>query len=347
MRRRLAILLTPLLLLAMLPASVAASPAAAARAEHDRIVAFWTPARMASAQPRDITFDAVRGFRVTGERMVPRAATDPVRTLSSGGSYGGGGNIATAEGKVFFVMGAFLYKCSATPVVDSRTGYALVLTAGHCAFDKGKFATNWVFIPNYDAQPSDYNNCAGTISGCWTAKALFVHKNFASQKRFNNTAVTHDWAFALLNPGGFSNQQLQLDAVTGGAYGISFTSPGFGTELAAYGYPAAAPYSGTDLSFCQGRIGTDPGTSNMTWSMACNMTGGSSGGGWLDGDWKNFPAFPSGGTTGTGGARLRSLNSYGYSGVPNMYGPMFNTRTQVTYNAANGTATTNTIVSGG
>jgi hypothetical protein len=70
--------------------------------------------------------------------------------------------------------------------------------------------------------------------------------------------------------------------------------------------------------------------------MACNMTGGSSGGGWLDGDFTSF-----------GGADLRSLNSYGYTGVENMYGPKFNSKTQAVYNAANGSLTTNQIVSGG
>jgi len=63
------------------------------------------------------------------------------------------------------------------------------------------------------------------------------------------------------------------------------------------------------------------------------MTGGSSGGPWLS----SFNA--STGDTGT----IQSLNSYGYSGQSNMYGPIFNATTTTTYNAANG-ATTNTIV---
>jgi hypothetical protein len=66
------------------------------------------------------------------------------------------------------------------------------------------------------------------------------------------------------------------------------------------------------------------------------MTGGSSGGGWLTGDPTTY------------GAVLRSLNSYGYTGEANMYGPKFNTRTQAVYNAAaSGSITTNTVVSGG
>ncbi len=54
------------------------------------------------------------------------------------------------------------------------------------------------------------------------------------------------------------------------------------------------------------------------------MTGGSSGGGWLEGINE---------ANGSGGV-LSSLNSYGYSGVKKMYGPKFNSNTQATYNAA-------------
>ena len=51
--------------------------------------------------------------------------------------------------------------------------------------------------------------------------------------------------------------------------------------------------------------------------MACNMTGGSSGGPWL------------GDTTepGTTEGAVASLNSYGYSGQAFMYGPKFTTET--------------------
>ena len=65
------------------------------------------------------------------------------------------------------------------------------------------------------------------------------------------------------------------------------------------------------------------------------MTGGSSGRPWLSG-------FNE--TTGSG--TLSSLNSYGYNGIKNMYGPMFNTDTSNVYGAADGSsgATANTIV---
>ncbi len=63
MRQRIALLVAPLLLLAMLPGAVAAAPHRDAKAEHRAaVIAYWTPARMKAAKPLDITFDAVRGF---------------------------------------------------------------------------------------------------------------------------------------------------------------------------------------------------------------------------------------------------------------------------------------------
>ncbi|MEX2133171.1 MAG: hypothetical protein WEB67_03430 [Acidimicrobiia bacterium] len=62
------------------------------------------------------------------------------------------------------------------------------------------------------------------------------------------------------------------------------------------------------------------------------MTGGSSGGPW-------FGPFDN--ATGTG--TQMSVNSYGYSGVKSMFGPMFNSNTQATWNRAL-TTTTNAVV---
>src|SRR4029079_15969578 len=38
--------------------------AARAAAEHQRIVAFWTPERMRAAGSRDVRFDSVRGYHI-------------------------------------------------------------------------------------------------------------------------------------------------------------------------------------------------------------------------------------------------------------------------------------------
>ena len=64
--------------------------------------------------------------------------------------------VTRATGKVYFEMGGGDWICSGAVATDSRTGYSLVLTAGHCAVDAdtGEFATNWMFIPAFDVSPT-------------------------------------------------------------------------------------------------------------------------------------------------------------------------------------------------
>jgi hypothetical protein len=185
-----------------------------------------------------------------------------------------------------------------------------------------------MFIPAFDLAPT--YTCASTYFGCWTAKALVVRQEFRHAGGFNNQAVTHDWAFAVVAGGGKqATSNLQLDATVGGSLALDATAAANGTVLTALGYPAAGRYRGSDLTYCQGPIGRDPGTANKTYSMACDMTGGSSGGPWVFNASAGY------------GAKLRSLNSYGYSGVKNMYGPIFNQETADTWTTADGATSGN------
>lgn len=331
MRSRLALLVIPGLLLAMLPGSVSAAPGAsaadaAAARERARVMAYWTPQRMANATPRDFVFDPVRGYT---------PAAKPPGTGGPGGGGGGGGGGTTVvtgasytntsaavyriTGRVLFTIGGGDYICSGAAVNDTSASTSIVLTAGHCTMenDGSTWATNWMFIPEFDAAPS--YSCGATKHGCWVATALYGDGEFLHAGGFNTEAVAHDWAFAVVGPGG-RNGTTQLDSL--GAFGIQFSGPAKGTTLAAFGYPAAGKYKGRDLVYCQGPIGEDALSDNRTWSMGCDMTGGSSGGPWLSGDVR------------TTGAVLRSLNSYGYSGIRNMYGPKFDADTEAAYEAA-------------
>jgi hypothetical protein len=303
-----------------LAAPVGAAGPGASR--HDQIVSFWTPSRLRSAIPRD--------FVRSGKEFVPKAKPGGGGGGVTGASWTKGGAILKASGKVYFVMGSSAYVCSGSVATDTRSGKSLVLTAGHCAYDEvaRAFATNWLFIPEFDSAPTF--TCANTTYGCWTADALVVHNGFASAGGFNTQATVHDFAFAVVGGGGKSGTA-QLDA-TVGSFPISVTGTNAGDTLYAFGYPAAGKYHGNDLTYCSGQIITDSLNSNLTWGMPCGMTGGSSGGPWL----KGFNE-----TTGSG--TLNSLNSYGYSGIKNMYGPKFNSNTQAVYDAAN-RATSNTIV---
>jgi hypothetical protein len=86
----------------------------------------------------------------------------------------------------------------------------------------------------------------------------------------------------------------------------------------SYGYPAAPPFTGERLWTCNSPLqASDNSASPQTMGIGCDMTGGSSGGGWIV------------------GGNLYSVNSYGYSNQPNvMYGPYLDGVAQSVYNAA-------------
>jgi V8-like Glu-specific endopeptidase len=327
MRRRIAI--ATMLVLVAIP--LAAAPAAAKdpnRARHDRVVAYWTAERMASAKPRD--------FIRVGGTFKPAAKPDKAPGKPGGGgggggstptvtgaSWNGGGAVLRGTGKVFFTMGSSNYVCSGSVVTESRAGYSLVLTAAHCAYDEvaKAFASKWMFIPEYDSTPT--SNCPQTKYGCWTASGLAVHNGYATAGGFNTQATEHDYAFAIVPDTGKSKGN-QYDA-TVGSFPITYTASSPDHRY-AFGYPAAGKYKGNDLVYCAGTIFSDSNNANKTWGMGCEMTGGSSGGPW-------FSSF----NASTGSGTLSSLNSYGYSGVKNMYGPKFDSRTKAVFDKANST----------
>ncbi len=315
-----AALLTVLALLPLAVAPVAARDTAdKAKAEHERIVKYWTAERIANAKPRDFV-------RTDAGKFVPRARPGG----GTGASWTGGGPVVQRTGKVLFTMDGGNWVCSASAITDSRGTHSLVLTAGHCAYDEVNeaFATNWTYVPSYDTSPTF--TCAQTPYGVWTATAasgggLVVHNGYATAGGFNTQATVHDFAIAIVANG---TKGTQLDAL--GTYGIAYPAISTGGTVHAFGYPAAGKYKGRDLTYCTGPTFNDANNGNQTWGIKCNMTGGSSGGPWLAG-------FTNAAGTAT------SLNSYGYSGLSNMYGPKFNAKTQAVYNRAN-SSTGNSIV---
>jgi hypothetical protein len=332
--RRIAASLTIIaaLMVVAVPVPVAAAPPPWSSA-HDQVVAYWTKDRLTAAVPRDIVLMATANLPQTDRLAAPVAAAASV----GGAQWTKGGLILKASGKVYFHAGAGDYMCSGAVAQDARSGFSLVLTAAHCAYDWGikGFVTNWVFIPDWQSSPVGFPpSCDTAAWGCWTAQALVVNKAFAIAGSYNGTAAVNDFAFAVVGPGGkpSAQPQVQLDA-TVGSFPIAFSGVKNGNTLYAFGYPASAKYgNGNLLGYCSGPIFQDLLQLFRTWGMNCDLTGGASGGPWLSG-------FSE--TTGSG--TLASINTYVYSGRSAIYGPKFNATTQAVYNAAN-TATTNTLV---
>jgi V8-like Glu-specific endopeptidase len=298
----------------------------------DKVANFWTAQRIDSALTREFVFDkdaksarlnAVRKGGGSGGTTTkgPNKAT----TTSTGKSWTSGGLPLAATGKVFFTFGSSTYVCSGSVVTDDKTDRSIVLTAGHCVYNQGtsQFASNWIFIPAYDSKPN--GSCTDPTNafpyGCWTARSLMVHSDFSTQTTFNAISTQSDWAFAVI---GANSAGAHLDTTVGS---FVFNESGFtATNQAAYsfGYPAASPYAGADLVFCNGNTFADANNASATWGLACNMTGGASGGPWMS-------AF----STSTNSGALSSVNSYKYSNdATKMYGPKFDSRTRSTLNAA-------------
>lgn len=321
----------------MLGAGSAGAAPSDEASEHQRIIEFWTHERVAQAIPRDIVFERGPGFVPVGKPSgTPGNGPgggggggdeEPTSGVVTGASWEGGGDIADVEGKVLFQLGSSYYVCSATVVEDDSTddGDSVIVTAAHCVYDHDTgLATNWVFIPAYDQAPAplttNQSYCPDTVFGCWTAETLNPHQAFVDAGGFNEQAVENDFAFVTTNPGGHSGSSV-LDSTVGAA-AIDFDLAG---DVFAFGYPAAKKYKGDDLVYCAGPVGSDPYGAD-TYRIECDMTGGSSGGGWLDGF-----------DTATGAGTVTSVNSYGYRGDSGMYGPKLDGDAQALYESLSAT----------
>lgn len=219
--------------------------AATTLAEQRRITAYWTPARMKSAIPRENVHVARKGKPGTGG-----GSATAVQVPAS-----------PRFGKVFFTEKGLNYVCSGT-VTASSSG-SLVTTAGHCVNEgPGAYVTNFAFVPKYENGNRPY--------GTFTANSLVTTEQWRTSGDFN-----HDIGFATMNP----LNGKTLVATVGSSYPIAFNL-GYNLTFDAYGYPAATPYDGQTLWRCSGPTTKDTRGSTDN-RLPCSMTGGSSGGGWI------------------------------------------------------------------
>ncbi|HEU4514569.1 MAG TPA: hypothetical protein VFR87_15790 [Nocardioidaceae bacterium] len=306
----LTLLLAPAAVVVSSPAGAVPDTGQKARTAHERIVDYWTSARRASAVPLDVTLPETRA-----------KGGKPTRPGAGDGGGGGGTTLSTTTGavwsdmtaavarttgKVFFTLGGTNYVCSASAVEGGSVN--LVLTAGHCVWDDtAGFASRWVFVPGYDGGTEPY--------GRWTASALFTTAGWSE----SGDAFPDDAGLVAVTDGGSGSlaETLGTTLPTMAAQSGQDLS---GAVYSAFGYPAAQKYRGTTLAYCEGPVQSGTGRDADTMSMACDMTGGSSGGPWYSA------------ANGTG--QIVSVNSYGYQGLIRMFGPTFDSAESVMYAAA-------------
>jgi hypothetical protein len=283
-------ILAALVCLSVLLALTAATASAAERLDARRVlesrqevVRYWSDERMRNATPIEQARGAAEGAL---------QAAFPFRSYDHAAPY------PPEHGKVFFTLGGADYQCSGT-ALDSANR-SVVWTAGHCVNEgPGAFATNWAFVPAYRDGSAPY--------GIWTARALVTTAPWAEQGNFG-----YDLGAAVVGTSGFG----ALNDVVGGR-GVAFNYDRNQT-YSSYGYPAAPPFNGQRLHVCESQLArSDSSTSPPTMGIGCDMTGGSSGGGWVVGD------------------SVYSVNSYGYLTQPNMmYGPYQGAVAQALYGDA-------------
>jgi len=310
----------------------AAPPPGTPKRDRAAVIAYWSAERVAHAIPREVSPDRLPSFPAPGAGR-PGGSGGGGGGGTTGTAWTGGGKVKATTGKVLFTMAGVDYVCSGAVAADSGLDTSLVLTAGHCVYDEtgGAFATNWMFVPDYEDGGTIVTNpdgshsfsCDTTQYGCWTATALVTTTAWAngggSLAGFNN-----DYAFAVVGPGGKTSESNQLD-VTVGANALAF-NVSHPTQVYAFGYPAAAPYDGQKLIYCSGNDVADTWGGTTDFGLNCSMTGGSSGGPWS----VNF------GSAGSQGA-LNSVNSFKYTFgrfTKYMFGPYFGGYAQKTYTEA-------------
>ena len=262
--------------------------------KQDDVVAYWTQARMKGAVPADRARQAGSPKGAAGKGG--KTATYPYTSFEVQPPYTA--FPASTNGKVFFTEKGVDYVCSGTALTSGN--HSVVWTAGHCVNEgPGAFVTNWSFVPAYrdGARPL----------GTWTARDLLTTTQWQSTGDFS-----YDLGAAVVNTNGAST----LTDVTGGR-GIAFNYDA-NQHYVSYGYPAAKPFNGQRLWACDAQLGTrDTSLAPPSMGIGCNMTGGSSGGGWIVGN------------------DVYSVNSYHYTQVRDvMYGPYQGSVAQDLFNRA-------------
>ncbi|KZC94496.1 MULTISPECIES: trypsin-like serine peptidase [Clavibacter] len=281
-----AVCLGAALLGAAAPASAAHRDASASvvrvavpAAQGSDAVAYWTPERLAAA-----TEDSG-----SGDAASDAVSSDAARTNDQAEQ------VATVShiGRIYYVQEGSGHFCSAN-VVDSANG-STIATAGHCVTRDQTFSTKMVFYPQYESGGSPY--------GVWPVVGGNVLTGWYQK---NDDDQAEDTAFMAVAP----DSDGDTVASVVGSSPVLFDQPA--TQLvSAYGYPAVGRFDGEHLDRCIG-TGTAAGTAQI--DLACDMTGGVSGG----------PIFAG---AGSDGAQFSNVAEYDYTVTHNI-GPLWQAAAQ-------------------
>lgn len=254
---------------------------------------------------------------------------NPGSDVITNASWTAGGAVQTALGRIYFEMpnnakgkGPWSgFVCSGTVVTDDSSDRSVILTAAHCAYDdvNKAFARNVLFIPDQAGTSGSATdlNCNNDPLGCWVPSFGVVDEAWTTGVFPNN--IEWDYAYYVVDDeGAHAGTQAEYSALdkSAGSMIISFNEPivddfepgaGSGDYTYALGYSFNAD---PNLMHCAEDMTTE-GSVNW-WLASCELSGGASGGAWVQ------PM-----DIGAGNGPIISVNSWGYTGVPGMAGPMF------------------------
>ncbi|MEU6245267.1 hypothetical protein [Streptomyces sp. NPDC047024] len=254
------------------------------------IKGLWDPDRMRDA---DDPAKSVGDGDLSGDEGVTDPTPQPVEAQAVKAPYH---TNAATSGKVFFDAPKGTMVCSATVVQDpAHPGKSnLIWTAGHCvhAGKEGGWYRNIAFVPSYNNQslsPTEMKTASRAEVapyGVWWADSAKTSQQWIDGGgETGGNGASYDFAVIHVTPeqGGGGKS---LEETVGGALPVDFDAPAATDvrSLTASGYPAAAPFNGQRLYQCSdkpGRLSIAAADPTM-YRIGCTMTGGSSGGGWVE-----------------------------------------------------------------
>jgi len=254
---------------------------------------YWTPERMASAQSLDAVivnddelshFDNHRKSDGVEQVLTPSAFLPGIRSSHP-----------STAGKAYFVLNGQNYMCSGSVV--NANNKATIVTAGHCVYEYERqiWATNWIFIPDYSLGSRPF--------GTFVGRQLATKNGWMNSRDWN-----YDVGIVLVN----RNDKGQLPQDVVGGLGITLNAPKQAATN-AFGFPKNMN-NGETMSTCAGTSSGATVLAGFTgYQLACGMTGGSSGGPWI----QQY-------NTNTKSGQQVSVNSFIISNRPGyMFGPHF------------------------
>ena len=239
--------------------------------------------------------------------------------------WSAGGVVQNAAGRIYFEMPGNKrrtswvgYVCSGTVAEEGISGRSVIITAAHCVYDDANkaFARNVMFIPNQAGSTAKTDlDCSNDPLGCWVPSVGVVDINWTTRTFPDN--IAWDYAYYVVSDTdahlGATASSDALDTAAGSMV-VNFTtisvndgtagatSPDF-THALGYSYNADP-----NFMYCAEDM-TITGSVNW-WLPNCGLSGGASGGPWVQKmDLK------------TGNGPIVSVNSWGYTTSPGMAGP--------------------------